>query len=72
MGWGSGSYLLRQMVEPLGGVVPDTEQRRAVYRVMIVAFQDKDCDTLRELEGEDVALDLALVDESVIGDDEEE
>ncbi len=46
MGWSSGTELMREIIHGLkkSGVV----NRSAVYKVLIPAFENQDCDTLYE------------------------
>ena len=60
MGWSSGSRLFSEVIESLQKHVLDEEEREAVYVDLINAFEDFDCDTLQECEGEDEAFDNAL------------
>lgn len=62
MGWSSGSLLFSNIIELLQKHVPDEEARQAVYVQLIDAFEDFDCDTLQECEGEDEAFDSAIRD----------
>lgn len=60
MGWASGSRLMSSIIEPLKKNVKDASVRQSVYEDLIRAFEDADCDTLMECEGEDKAFDKAL------------
>lgn len=47
MGWASGSCLMDDVIQGLKKKLPP-DVRREVYKVLIPAFEDSDCDTLME------------------------
>lgn len=59
MGWGSGSTLMSDVIDVVEEVVPDHATRVRLYSGLILAFEDKDCDTLDECVGESKAFDQA-------------
>lgn len=59
MGWGSGSDLLRDIINILNNAELDDDVRKELYDALIPAFQDHDCDTLDECLGKDKQYDLA-------------
>jgi predicted NAD/FAD-binding protein len=60
MGWSSGSSLYDEVIATLQKHISDADTRRAIHREMIAAFEDYDCDTLCECEGQDPAFDAAV------------
>lgn len=60
MGWSGGSRLMSELITSAKKHVPDAGQREAFYRDAIRMFQNEDCDTLDECEGEDPAYDSAM------------
>jgi hypothetical protein len=60
MGWSSGSRLFSDLIDSLKKHITDEDTRQSVYEDFIEAFEDADCDTLQECEGEDYAFDAAL------------
>jgi len=61
MGWAGGSELLSSVARALA-VIP-VRQRAEVYREIVVAFAEHDCDTMDECLGEDIALDVAILED---------
>jgi hypothetical protein len=60
MGWASGSCLMGEVIRVIKKEVPDDEQRRLIYKGLIKAFRNEDCDTLDECIGDDPAFDAAM------------
>lgn len=60
MGWGSGSELMRDVIEAVKSVIGDAETRKQLYVPIIKAFEGQDCDTLQDCTGDDPAYDAAL------------
>lgn len=59
MGWARGSSLMGDLICAV--MVVDNEKIRAkIYRRMITAFEDYDCDTLDECRGIDLVFDEVL------------
>ena len=48
MGWASGSRLMSAVIETLVENVTDDKARAEIYRGIIPAFENMDCDTLME------------------------
>lgn len=58
MGWASGSSLMEEIVTALKSeFADDVKARKRVYKRLIKAFEDHDCDTLDEAIGTDAAYD---------------
>ena len=57
MGWSSGSRLFSDVISTISDNVKDDDARREIYRDLITAFEDMDCDTLSECMGEDAVFD---------------
>lgn len=70
MGWSSGSGLFADVAEIIADNVPDEDDRRVIYKAMIEAFEDRDCDTLMECTGIDETLDEVL--EEIYGPEEDD
>jgi hypothetical protein len=60
MGWSGGSVLMSKVIRAVQAEVPDDDARRRIYKPLIRAFEDDDCDTLYECKGKDPAFDKAL------------
>lgn len=60
MSWASGSNLFSELAVILSSHVKDKAMRRKLYKAMIKAFEDFDCDTLDEANGIDSVLDELL------------
>jgi hypothetical protein len=60
MGWASGSQLFSNLIATMRKHVKDKSKRKAIYKEMIISFEDEDWDTQDECEGEDSAFDEAL------------
>lgn len=61
MGWCSGSELMGKAIQSIQTHVSHNPAiRRAIYRDLIPAFEDQDCDTLDECRGKDPSYDAAL------------
>ena len=60
MGWSSGSRLFADIAEVIADNVTDEDERRTVYDAMIIAFIERDCDTLDKCFDIDHVLDAAL------------
>jgi hypothetical protein len=62
MGWSSGSEILEKIKEQVNETeMFSDEQLLTLWKIMIEAFEDHDCDTLYELVGEgDLNFDLAF------------
>lgn len=61
MGWASGSALLGEVIEAVIDYVP-ADKQKDVIRKLIKSFEDRDCDTLSELEGYWPAYDAVLLE----------
>ena len=57
MGWASGSSMFSDIIEFLMETVDDEEVRKDIYVGLIEIFENKDCDTLYECQGQDPAFD---------------
>jgi len=55
MGWGSGSYLMIDIIRALKRARISPKDRTKIYKVLIPAFEDHDCDTLYECVDDDAA-----------------
>ena len=51
MGWASGSRLLSACIQDVELTVPEP-YRKALYKRLIMSFEDKDCDTIDECLGD--------------------
>lgn len=60
MGWASGGELADQMIKIISKHVPDDKVRRKIYKKMINAFEEMDCDTLMECKGIDPTFDYVF------------
>lgn len=60
MGWGSGSVLMSRIMRGLKKRNVTEENRKAVYEVLIPAFQEGDWDTEMDCLGEDSVYDTTL------------
>lgn len=60
MGWSSGSELMSTVISVIQPHIPDADVRKNVYKPLIAAFEDMDCDTMGECQDEDPAFDAAL------------
>ncbi len=60
MGWAGGSLLMAEIIEVLKTEVPDPKIRLRIYKGVIPAFDDADCDTLDECEEADPAFKKAM------------
>ena len=69
MGWATGSVLMDSVIKALKPVDPAV--RRKVYSKLIRAFEDMDCDTLHECEGQDKEWDAVAKKLGVIGGDDD-
>lgn len=69
MGWSRGSELFARIAEVIETVVRDEDDRHEIYKEMIAAFEDFDCDTLMECTDIDFILDELL--EEAYGDTED-
>lgn len=72
MGWNSGGELFDKIIDSLLKNVPDLSDREAIYRDLIEAFEDMDCDVLPECKGVDKAFDAAYEDIGFHNYDEDE
>lgn len=72
MGWASGSSLFGGIIQDLREVT-DEDTRVDIYKVLILNFEEFDCDTLDECLGEDNAFDRAwkLVGNNIEEDEED-
>jgi hypothetical protein len=61
MSWASGSSLISNIIEALDASEFDFdfENKKEFFKVLIEAFEDRDCDTTNECLGEDTAFDEA-------------
>lgn len=57
MGWASGSGVAYPIIKAIKKNVPDQKARRKIYKALIDAFEDADCDTLYECCGVDPIYD---------------
>lgn len=57
MGWGSGSTLMDKIIHALKPEVKSKPARKKIYKLLIEAFEDQDCDTLYECVGQDEIYD---------------
>ena len=63
MSWSKGSTLMSSIIETMNKHVGGDENRYAVYKDLIVLFEDYDCDTLYEcLDGGDPAYTEAFAE----------
>lgn len=62
MSWSSGSVLMNNIIDELERVIPDDQERAEVFKVLIEAFEDFDCDNLYDCHGNDAAFDMAWED----------
>ena len=60
MGWASGSSLMCDVIAAIRPRVLQEKARLEIYRELIDAFEEMDCDTLGECAGEDDVFDEAL------------
>ncbi len=60
MGWSSGSELFGEVIKAVTDRVSSVEDRKAIYKKLIPAFEDQDWDTQDECMGEDPAFDAAI------------
>ena len=60
MSWKSGSSLADSIIDAIEAEVPDFETRKRIYKPIIEAFEDHDCDTLDGCEDEDGAFNETL------------
>jgi hypothetical protein len=51
---------MSKVIRAVQAEVPDDDARRRIYKPLIRAFEDDDCDTLYECKGKDPAFDKAL------------
>ena len=69
MSWSTGSSLFSDIIGILQEQVPDDRVREEIYEELIRCFwNDYDCDTLDECQGDDKAFDRAFKD--FVGDEE--
>jgi hypothetical protein len=61
MGWSGGYRLMGQVIEAVKGHVPEAS-KPDVYRSLIAAFEDHDCDTLDDCRGVDPVYDNLMDD----------
>ena len=54
MGWAAGSRLLEDIADLVMPKLPERDDRRHVARELIEMFQKEDCDTICEVEQEDI------------------
>lgn len=77
MSWSTGSSLMSEIINELKEVIPDDKIRQEVYEKLIGCFENYDCDTLYECQGEDDSFDKAYTElypeeDDEIYEDEEE
>lgn len=60
MGWSSGSRLMSVVIETIKENCDREGQREQIYKDLIIAFEDMDCDTLYECMGTDISFDIAM------------
>lgn len=72
MGWGSGSRLMDELIELLETVVTNESEKKELFKGMITAFEDFDCDTLNECVGRSTAFDEAYSAIHPIDEDEDD
>lgn len=63
MSWNGGSEIMSQIISNIKDKM-DPEDRETLYKELITAFEDKDCDTLYECLKEDPAFDKAYKEHS--------
>ena len=61
MGWASGSTLFSKVIEVIEANVAGQKSREEIYKGLIEAFEEADCDTLDECLGDDPAFDAAYL-----------
>lgn len=54
MGWSSGSVLMSNIIEALDNEIDDMDTKRRIYKTIIPAFENMDCDTLGECINESI------------------
>lgn len=60
MGWASGSEIMSEVIEAIGGGTNTRKERVDFYIKMIKVFQQHDCDTLTECLDQDDCFDEAF------------
>lgn len=60
MGWGSGATLMSEIIGAIQPQVVDVEARKAIYRILVNAFEDMDWDTQMDCMDEDPAFDTVI------------
>lgn len=60
MGWAGGSRLFSEVISAIQPEIENAETRKEIYKKLIDAFEEEDCDTLNECCGEDQAYDEAF------------
>lgn len=60
MGWGTGSELMSDIIMDLKNRVPDDKLRQEIYEVLILHFENFDCDTLSDCIEDDEIFKSAL------------
>lgn len=63
MSWSEGSEIMSQIIANIKDKM-DPEDRETLYKELITAFEDKDCDTLYECLNEDSVYDKAYKEHS--------
>jgi len=63
MSWSEGSEIMSQIISNVKDKM-DSEDREVLYKELITAFEDKDCDTLYECLNEDTVFDKAYKEHS--------
>ena len=70
MGWASGGELFSRIAESATKHIKDKKVRAAFYNDAIDAFEDHDCDTIYECQGEDKVLDKVLKERGLLDDED--
>lgn len=70
MSWSTGSCLMSDIISDLA-FIDDDELRKEVFKILINNFENYDCDSLYECEGEDPMFDAAFKENSLLSKEEE-
>jgi len=60
MGWASATTIVEEIIKSAKRYIPDQDKRKAMYKDIIIAFEDMDWDTQDECLGMDKAFDSAM------------
>jgi hypothetical protein len=69
MGWAGGSEIGERIAKVVEKVVPNIDAKRKIYKAMLDALSENDCDTLAELKDIDPILDQLLEKEGYLSDE---